>query len=72
VKITSAKLDDPSGAFQEVSGCDGLTLSGGQTCQVAVIFTKQELSNLPYTARLLISDDAPGSPQIVPVSGHRY
>lgn len=71
LKISGTKLDDPSSAFQVVSSCDGATLGGGQTCQVAIVFVKPGPGTTPVKATLLVSDDAPGSPQVVPLSGTR-
>lgn len=68
-------------AFQLVSACDGATLNGGQTCQVAVVFTHAFVNKpLPgvaaqdantFTGQLLVVDNAPGTPQSVPISGTR-
>lgn len=69
LKLGGTKLDDPQSAFQLVSACEGATLNGGQTCQVVVLLVKPPASNAPYSARLLVSDDAPSSPQVVPLSG---
>jgi hypothetical protein len=77
--IGTVKLveNDPlAQAFQLVSACDGKTLAGGQTCQVVVIFTHayvkggSVLANT-FAGQLLVVDDAPGSPQTVPIKGTR-
>lgn len=71
VKIANIKLDDPQNQFHLVSDCEGVTLAGGQTCQVVVVYTRTTVSTTPDNARLLVSDDAPGSPQVVPLSAVR-
>jgi hypothetical protein len=68
-------------AFQLVSACDGATLSGGDTCQVAVVFTHAFVTKAPlgvaqqdantFSGQLLVVDNAPGTPQSVPISGTR-
>ena len=77
--VESNPLVGPS--FQLVSACDGVTLSGGQTCQVAVVFTHTYVTRPPlgvsaqdansFSGQLLVVDDAPGTPQSVPISGTR-
>jgi len=57
--------------FQLVSACDKVTLSGGQTCQVVVLLSTSATPGANYKAQLLVVDDAPGSPQTVPVAGSR-
>jgi HYDIN/CFA65/VesB family protein len=71
LRILGTKLDDPSSAFRVVSSCEGVTLAPRQSCDVAVLFTYQAAVPRPLTARLLVSDDQPGSPHIVPLSGYR-
>jgi hypothetical protein len=68
-------------AFQLVSGCEGAQLSGGQSCQVAVVFTHQYVKSPPlggniqdantFSGQLLVVDNAPGTPQTVPISATR-
>jgi hypothetical protein len=79
VKLVETNLLDS--AFQLVSACDGATLSGGQTCQVAVVFTHAYVKTAPpggnltdantFAGQLLVVDDAPGTPQSVPISATR-
>jgi hypothetical protein len=71
VKIANTKLDDPQNQFKLVSACDGVTLGGGQSCQMVVVYTRTTVSTTQDSARLLVSDDAPGSPQVVPLSAVR-
>lgn len=47
--------------------CTGVTLAPGGTCDVSVTFTPTVAGDL--SARLTISDDASGSPHLVPVRG---
>jgi hypothetical protein len=77
--INTVKLveNDPlAGAFQLVSACDGATLSAGQTCRVVVVFTHEYVkSPTPegntWGGQLVVVDDAPGSPQSVPIKAVR-
>jgi hypothetical protein len=77
--INTVKLvenDLLAGAFQLVSACDGVTLSGGQTCRVTVVFTHSFVQGgnqdaNTFGGQLLVVDDAPGSPQTVPIKGTR-
>jgi hypothetical protein len=79
VTIGTVKLveNDPlAQAFQLISACDGKTLAGGQTCQVVVIFTHAYVKGgsvqaNTFAGQLLVVDDAPGSPQTVPIKGTR-
>jgi hypothetical protein len=71
-KISTVKLvqnDLLGGAFQLVSGCEGATLSSGDTCQVVVVFAHAAPDT--FAGQLLVVDDAPGSPQTVPIKGSR-
>ena len=68
VKLVEADLTP---LFQLVSACDRVTLSSGQTCQVVVLLSTSASPGTNYKAQLLVVDDAPGSPQAVPISGSR-
>ena len=52
--------------FSETDTC-GSSVAAGASCTISVIFTPSVLGNLSGT--LSITDDAPGSPQTVPLSG---
>jgi hypothetical protein len=56
---------DP-GDFTETNNC-GVSLQPGGHCTIGINFTPAQLG--PRTAALTISDNAPGSPQSVPLSG---
>jgi dienelactone hydrolase len=56
---------DP-GDFTETNNC-GASLPPGGHCAIVLTFTPAQLG--PRTAALTITDDAPGSPQSVPLSG---
>jgi hypothetical protein len=58
------------GAFSIVSGtdtCVGNDVQAGASCSFQVVFDR--LSTRPKNAEVLISDNAPGSPQVVSLSG---
>lgn len=72
VAIATAKLveNDPLvTAFQIVSACDGRTLAGQQSCQIVVTFTHAYAKGQTFAGQILVVDDAPGSPQTVPIKG---
>lgn len=54
------------GDFAETSNCAG-SLSPRASCRITVTFTPTALGAL--TGALTVNDDAPGSPQIIPLSG---
>ena len=56
---------DP-GDFNETNNC-GASLPPGGQCTIGITFTPGQLG--PRTAALTITDNAPGSPQSVPLSG---
>jgi dienelactone hydrolase len=56
---------DP-GDFNETNNC-GVSLPPGGHCTFSLIFTPTQLG--PRTAALTITDNAPGSPQSIPLSG---
>ena len=70
-KISTVKLveNDLAAAFQLVSGCEGVALAGGDACQVVVVFNHAAPDT--FSGQLLVADDAPGSPQSVPIKGSR-
>jgi hypothetical protein len=54
--------------FTEVDdGCSGLTLPAGGSCAVAIDFSPTATGT--RTATFILTDNAPGSPQSVPISG---
>ncbi len=67
--VRSVALAGPEAtSFQLVSdGCSGRTLANGQSCTVAVRFAPGTAG--PMAARLRFSDDAPGSPREVALTG---
>ena len=77
--IASVKLVESNplaSAFQLLSACDGVTLAGGQTCQVVVVLTHAFVTGgsaeaNTFGGQLLVVDNAPGSPQTVPVKATR-
>jgi FG-GAP-like repeat/Abnormal spindle-like microcephaly-assoc'd, ASPM-SPD-2-Hydin len=55
-----------AGDFAQSNNCPA-TLSPGASCQVSVTFTPATVGN--PTAAVSVSDDAPGSPQLIPLGG---
>ena len=54
--------------FTEVSdGCSGLTLAAGTSCDVSINFSPTASGT--RSATLIVTDNAPGSPQTVPITG---
>lgn len=54
--------------FTEVDdGCSGLTLAAGASCSVSITFSPSQAGT--RTAAFTLTDNAPGSPQTVPLSG---
>jgi Putative Ig domain/HYDIN/CFA65/VesB-like, Ig-like domain len=54
--------------FTQVSdGCSGLTLAPGTSCSVAITFSPTATGT--RSATFLLTDNAPGSPQSVPITG---
>jgi hypothetical protein len=70
VRISGVRLDDPSSAFRITSACDGVALAFGQTCRVTVQLQAPGSSTSVLQARLLVTDDLSGSPQVVPVASY--
>jgi hypothetical protein len=75
--IASVKLveDDLAGAFQLVSGCENVQLAGGQSCQVAIVFSHARgPGSNTYTGQLQVLDNAlgPASIQTVHLTGNRF
>jgi Putative Ig domain/Abnormal spindle-like microcephaly-assoc'd, ASPM-SPD-2-Hydin len=48
-------------------GCSGLTLAPGGSCSVSIVFSPSQAGSL--TASFVVTDNAPSSPQRVPLSG---
>lgn len=55
-----------TGPFSDTNGC-GSTLSPGASCSISVTFTPT--TKRPISGSLTIADNAPGSPQKVPLKG---
>jgi archaellum component FlaF (FlaF/FlaG flagellin family) len=55
-----------SGDFAETNGC-GATLASGASCTIAVTFTPT--ASGPRAGAVTVTDNAPGSPQALPLSG---
>jgi hypothetical protein len=68
IKISSVKTDDQTHFAISVS-CHGKVLAPGASCSLTVTFTASE--NKTFKAKLLVYDDAPGSPHDVPLTGYR-
>jgi hypothetical protein len=65
--ITSVVMGGANpGDFAMVNGCSGV-MAANATCNISVTFSP--LGDGVRTATIKIADDAPGSPQIIPVSG---
>lgn len=58
-----------SGDFAQTTSIKpcGSTLAAGQNCKIAIVFTPNQAGS--RTGALTITDNAPGSPQTVPLSG---
>jgi hypothetical protein len=63
VAITGANL----GSFSQTNNCAGVTLQPAASCTITATFTPA--ASGPLTANLSITDSAPGSPQIVTLTG---
>jgi hypothetical protein len=48
-------------------GCNGQTLAPGAACTLQIAFAPPARG--PFTAQVMVADDAPGSPQTVPLAG---
>jgi hypothetical protein len=69
VPLTIASVVISAGDFAIANNCPltPSTLNGGQSCTVGVTFTPTAAGN--RTATVTITDNAPGSPRTIPVSG---
>ena len=66
VALNFASISIPS-PFGQTNTC-GASLAAETSCTVSVTFSPTAIQN--YSASLVISDDAPGSPQTIPVTGY--
>jgi uncharacterized repeat protein (TIGR03803 family) len=64
--ITDITISGGNGAFSQTNNCPS-GLGAGGSCTIAVTFHPSE--PYPYNGDLSVSDDAPGSPQQVPLGG---
>ena len=67
VRIDTVKLDDPR--FTVSVGCHNRTLPPGGSCVLTVTFAVG--TNGTYKSKMLVHDNAPGSPHEIPVTGYR-
>jgi hypothetical protein len=58
---------DPLDFTQVDDGCSGLTLAAGSSCSVAITFSPTATG--ARSATFILTDNAPASPQTVPISG---
>jgi len=58
---------DPLDFTQVDDGCSGLTLAAGTSCSVAITFSPTATG--ARSATFILTDNAPASPQTVPISG---
>jgi Tol biopolymer transport system component len=66
--VTVALAGEGRGDFRLVDDrCSGRTLQRGETCTVGVVFGPSTAG--PRTASLVVTDEAPGSPRTVPLTG---
>jgi hypothetical protein len=59
-----------SGSFSQTNGC-GTSVAVGASCEIDVSFTAEAPAG-PFSGALTVSDNASGSPQVVPLSGTVY
>jgi P pilus assembly chaperone PapD len=71
LRIGTVRLEDTTSTFRATSGCENVTLSVGRSCQVTIVFSTTTITPQVLTARLLVTDDQPDSPQVVNLSGYR-
>jgi len=67
--IQRLQLDDASGRFSLTRGCDGMVLRPRGSCQSTVTYSSTSFGQV--SASILVFDDAPGSPQGIPLTGSR-
>jgi large repetitive protein len=68
VTIGKISIDDTE-HFSVSADCDGRTLAAGRWCQVTLTFVEDGTGRL--SATMIVTDDAPDSPQYLPLAGNR-
>jgi Abnormal spindle-like microcephaly-assoc'd, ASPM-SPD-2-Hydin/Putative Ig domain len=65
--INSAAVPNTLDFTVASDGCSGLTLAAGTSCSVSIVFSPKQAGT--RTAALVLTDNAPNSPQSAPLSG---
>jgi N-acetylneuraminic acid mutarotase len=66
VNISSIAISPADGTFTQTNNCPG-TLPANQSCTLQIVFTPPDVG--PFNETVLVTDNAPNSPQKLPLSG---
>jgi hypothetical protein len=59
----------PTGDFQETDNCIGTVSGSGGSCSINVTYTPSVLGAVPTNSEISVTDNAFGSPHLIPLSG---